>query len=127
MHNAPATEWLLARLTTPTRAAAIMGDLDELAATRARLWFWIAYTRTLISLGWRTPVAFLCAYACTRSYWLLTAMHTSMNWLLHSVHLAGPAEGMPLEMRLLPMMGPLFGLYFLAPFCTGSLPVRVTV
>jgi hypothetical protein len=56
------TEWLLARLTTPTRATAILGDLLEISATRGRLWFWFAYTRTLIFLGWRIPVALLCAY-----------------------------------------------------------------
>lgn len=57
-------EALLARLTTPIRAAAIMGDLEELAATRGRRWFWITYTRTLIALGWRTaPVAFVLAVA----------------------------------------------------------------
>ncbi len=60
--TAPA-EWLLARVAGPDRAAAIMGDLEELAATRGRLWFWIAYARTLITLGWRTPVAFVAGSA----------------------------------------------------------------
>jgi hypothetical protein len=59
-------ERLLARITDPTRAAAIFGDLLELAATRGRLWFWTAYTRTLISLGWRTPAAFLIALTSVR-------------------------------------------------------------
>ena len=45
-----------------------MGDLEELAATRGRLWFWTAYARTLISLGWRTPVAFVCAIVCMRFF-----------------------------------------------------------
>ncbi len=44
-------EWLLARLTEPERAAAIYGDLTEMAATRSRLWFWTNYFRALISLG----------------------------------------------------------------------------
>ncbi len=59
-------EWLLARLTTPTRAAAIFGDLEELATTRTRLWFWTTYARTLITLGWRTPVALVCALVSMR-------------------------------------------------------------
>jgi hypothetical protein len=59
-------EWLLARLTTPDRAAAILGDLTEMAATRGRLWFWTAYARTLITLGWLTPVAFVLALAAKR-------------------------------------------------------------
>jgi hypothetical protein len=63
MPKTSSTEWLLARLTDRTRAAAIMGDLTELAATRGRLWFWTAYTRTLIALGWRTPAAIVAAIA----------------------------------------------------------------
>ena len=59
-------EWILARFVGPDCASVILGDLLELSATRGRLWFWIAYTRTLVSLGWRTPVAFLCAYAFSR-------------------------------------------------------------
>ena len=66
MYKAPIAEWLLARLTDPTRAAAILGDLTEMAAIRGRLWFWTAYARTLISLGWRTPVAFVLALASKR-------------------------------------------------------------
>ncbi len=54
-------ECLLARITDPIRAAAIMGDLEELSATRGRLWFRFAYVRTLITLGWRTPVALVAA------------------------------------------------------------------
>jgi hypothetical protein len=59
MPNLP--EWFLARLTTPDRAAAILGDLTEMAATRSRLWFVAAYARTLITLGWRAPVALVVA------------------------------------------------------------------
>ena len=36
-------ERLLARVTDPTRAAAIMGDLQEMEPTRGRLWFCTAY------------------------------------------------------------------------------------
>lgn len=65
------TEWLLARITDPTRAAAILGDLTEMAATRGRLWFWMAYVRTLVSLGWRTPVAFISGFA---GFWLMVSL-----------------------------------------------------
>jgi hypothetical protein len=54
-------EWLLARLTDPTRAAAILGDLTEMAATRGRLWFYAAYARTLFSLTWRIVLALFVA------------------------------------------------------------------
>ncbi len=64
MPNLP--EAILARITDPTRAAAILGDLLELSATRGRLYFWTAYARTLISLGWRTPAAFLIALTSVR-------------------------------------------------------------
>lgn len=53
-------ESLLALFAGSARAAAIYGDLVELSATRGRLWFFATYTRTLLSLTWRTPVAFLC-------------------------------------------------------------------
>jgi len=66
MHKTSLPEWLLARLTTPDRAAAIMGDLTEIAQTRTRLWFWTAYVRTLITLGWRTPAALVCALVSMR-------------------------------------------------------------
>ena len=55
------TEWLLARLTTPDRASAILGDLAEMAATRGRLWFAAAYLRTLFSLTWRIVLALFIA------------------------------------------------------------------
>jgi DNA-binding PadR family transcriptional regulator len=83
MPKPPATEWLLARLTDPTRAAAILGDLVELAATRGRLWFWTTYARTLISLGWRTPLAFVagCAsLAALYQLWGFYSHHTPFAW-----------------------------------------------
>jgi hypothetical protein len=61
-------EWLLARLTDRDRAAAILGDLEEISTTRGRLWFVAAYARTLITLGWRTPVAFVAGFA---GFWLM--------------------------------------------------------
>jgi len=60
------SEWLLARVAGTGRAAAILGDLLEIAATRGSLWFWMAYARTIISLGWRTPVGYLCSLASLR-------------------------------------------------------------
>lgn len=55
-------EWLLACAAGRTRAAAIYGDLLELAQTRGRLWFWAAYLRTLAQLFWRPAIAFLLGY-----------------------------------------------------------------
>lgn len=61
------SEWLLARITDPARAAAILGDLLEMSSTRGRRWFWISYLRALISIGWRTGgSAFLLAFVCVR-------------------------------------------------------------
>lgn len=72
-------EWLLTRLTGPTRAAAIMGDLTEMAATRSRLWFWAAYVRALVSLGWRTGgAAFILALVCVR-----LMFGTVLPWLMN--------------------------------------------
>jgi hypothetical protein len=59
MPNLP--ESVLALFAGQPRAAAMMGDLTEMARTRGRLWFVTAYVRTLIAVGWRTPVALLFA------------------------------------------------------------------
>ena len=67
MRKIPPAEWFLSQGIGLERAAAIMGDLEELAATRGRLWFWSAYLRALISLGWRTGgPAFILAFVCVR-------------------------------------------------------------
>jgi hypothetical protein len=79
MPKTSAPEWLLARITDPTRAAAILGDLLELSATRSRVWFWTAYARTLISLGWRTPVAFVFAIASMKFMFRI-----AFPWLAHA-------------------------------------------
>jgi hypothetical protein len=79
---APA-EWLLARFTGPDRAAAILGDLTEMASTRGQLWFWTAYARTLIALTWRTPVAFVVGCASlTALYrlWVFYFRHIPFAW-----------------------------------------------
>lgn len=59
MPNLP--ESLLTLIAGRPRAAAIVGDLAEMAATRGRLWFWTAYARTLLSLSWRVVLALLVA------------------------------------------------------------------
>jgi len=59
MPDRPFPEIVLALTMGRTRAAAIYGDLVELAGTRNRAWFWLTYARTLISLTWRTTLAFL--------------------------------------------------------------------
>jgi hypothetical protein len=64
MPKSTPAEWLLARLTDPTRAAALYGDLIELSSTRGRLWFFAAYLRTVGSLCWRPYAAFLVGYLC---------------------------------------------------------------
>src|ERR1035438_4907636 len=54
-------EVFLALIAGPARAAAIMGDLTEMAATRGRLWFVAAYARTLVSFTWRIVLALFVA------------------------------------------------------------------
>jgi hypothetical protein len=77
------TEWLLARIAGRDRAAAILGDLAEMAATRGQLWFWMAYARILVRLGWRSPVALVAGFAgfaffmSFLTFWML---HTPPAW-----------------------------------------------
>jgi hypothetical protein len=94
-----------------------MGDLTEMAATRGRLWFWTAYARTLITLGWRTPVALIVTYAYLHSIWVFTAIRSSMHWLFRWVPYAHPAYQPPVWWFYLRPLGSLLtGLYFLVPF-----------
>jgi hypothetical protein len=62
MPRAAIPEFLLGCLTTPDRAAAIMGDLTEMAEARGSVWFWTAYARTLGRLCWRPSTAFVVGY-----------------------------------------------------------------
>jgi hypothetical protein len=39
------------------RAAAVFGDLREMAQTRGHGWFVVAYQRTLMSFSWRVVLA----------------------------------------------------------------------
>jgi len=55
------SESFLALVAGPDRAAAILGDLTEMAATRGCLWFAAAYLRTLFSLTWRLVLALFVA------------------------------------------------------------------
>jgi hypothetical protein len=53
MRKVPFAEWFISQDIGIERGSALYGDLEELAATRGRLWFWTMYFRALISLGWR--------------------------------------------------------------------------
>jgi hypothetical protein len=105
-------ESLLARLTTADRAAAIYGDLLELAQTRGFFWFWTAYARTIVSLGWRTPVAFLAGYAAFQlavsgiEFWVL---HTPLAW--HTAMRSGPFAAMGPLVAAVPL-----ALWFMLPY-----------
>jgi hypothetical protein len=113
MHKTPIAEWLLARITDPTRAAAIMGDLTEIAATRGRLWFWMTYARTLFSLTWRNPVALVAASVCT--YWLGPIVWKSMRTLFRlRQHVNVQYHHMSFLYAILG--NALLGLFFLVPF-----------
>jgi hypothetical protein len=58
MHRRPLAERLLSLAVGAPRASALYGDLEELAPAHGHLWFWISYIRAIVTLGWRTPVAF---------------------------------------------------------------------
>lgn len=61
MPNMSPAEALLALVAGPQRAAAIMGDLAEMAQARGRLWFAAAYARTLFTFTWRIVLALFVA------------------------------------------------------------------
>ena len=50
MNTASIAEWILSRFTAPERAASIIGDLTESAASSNVVWFWWSVLQTALSL-----------------------------------------------------------------------------
>ena len=57
MRNTSLAESILARFTTPERAASIVGDLVESTGRRGTVWFWFSVMRTAFPLLGRRLVA----------------------------------------------------------------------
>jgi hypothetical protein len=55
-------EWILARLTTRSRAASIIGDLLENRSEKGTLWFWRSFAGIVLAVAWRRPLAFVAAF-----------------------------------------------------------------
>jgi hypothetical protein len=53
MHKDRIAEWLLVLVTSRERAASIVGDMLESAATHGSAWFWTGVLRATASLLWR--------------------------------------------------------------------------
>jgi hypothetical protein len=120
MPNTSPAESLLSLCAGSARAAAIMGDLTEMAATRSRAWFWMAYMRTLFSLTWRIVLALFVADVGREMMFNLAGAyfrHTPLAWRTSN----GP--------YLLDHMGPLLAcimstLWFALPFAAVRYGVR---
>jgi len=107
-------ESLLSLFAGSTRAAAILGDLTEMAATRGRLWFWSAYARTLVTFTWRIVLALTVAMAGRQI--LVNSFH---DYMAHTPSAWRDATGSWLY--LLNYSGPLLAsitatLWFVLPF-----------
>jgi hypothetical protein len=61
MRSRNLTEFLLTGMIGKERAAAISGDLLELACRRGRFWYYAACVKTVVAFTWRLPTAFLAA------------------------------------------------------------------
>lgn len=62
-------EWILCRFMASTRAASLVGDLEELKAQKGRFWFWRSLAILLVTLCWRRFAATIVAsYLGTRIY-----------------------------------------------------------
>lgn len=55
-------EWILARFTTRSRAASIVGDLLENRCEKGTLWFWRSFAGIVLAVAWRRPFAFASAF-----------------------------------------------------------------
>ena len=61
MRSRNLTEVLLTGMVGKERAAAIAGDLLELAYRRGRIWYYVACAKTVFAFTWRLPTALLVA------------------------------------------------------------------
>jgi hypothetical protein len=62
MRSASIAEWILARFTSRTRAASIVGDLLEASDRKGIAWFWLSAVPVLLSLALRACLAFSAAF-----------------------------------------------------------------
>jgi hypothetical protein len=113
-------EWLLACFAGRVRAAAIMGDLTEMAGTRGRLWFAADYVSTLLSLTWRIVLALFVADVAREFIFNLAHLY---------FRVAPQAWRSADASRLLPSMGPLLAcilstLWFVLPFAAVRYGLR---
>jgi hypothetical protein len=65
MRSIAVAEWIVGRFTNKSRAASILGDLEELKPQKGRLWFWLSLVGIVFSLTWRRPIAFVAAVLAT--------------------------------------------------------------
>jgi hypothetical protein len=113
MRKIALSERLLALFVGYDRASVIVGDLFEISTSRGRLWFWAAYIRTLVSVGWRTPVAFLFAYCF--SNWIATGGFSVINSLRRYFFRNTPSY-YPSAIWHIPLGDFLLALWFILPF-----------
>jgi len=114
------SESVLALLTGRKRAAAVIGDLSEMAITRGRLWFWAAYARTLFSLTWRIVLVLFVAEITREFIFNLAAIF---------FHLTPPSWRTTHGASLLNSSGPLLAcivstLWFVLPFAAVRYGLR---
>lgn len=116
-------EWLLARIAGPDRSAAIMGDLAEMAQTRGRLWFWMAYARTIVETGWRVSFSFVLGCAIFSLIDWLCGSHRI--WLVQALRLGRPHMMLHISPYLwLFLYSVTTPLWFTAPFVVARYGIR---
>jgi hypothetical protein len=117
MPNTSPAEFVLALIAGHDRAAAILGDLTEMAQTRGRLWFFAAYLRTLFTFTWRIVLAFFCGSTALIgiSVFPLWFHRASEEWRFgsHLLNLGGPL-----------LLDVVVSLGFAVPYCLVRYGVR---
>jgi hypothetical protein len=82
-------ERLLRLFTSHEEASTIAGDLQEIAATRGKLWFWFAIARTMPGLLWRdlTSAPLFLAGLGLRGLLVTTSLFMLTKWITVGVPL----------------------------------------
>jgi hypothetical protein len=120
MQKSSTAERILGCCAGSARAAAIMGDLTEMKATRGTLWFWTAFARTLFSLTWRIILALFVAEVAREMIFNLAGLYfrsTPESWRTNDGHHLLNAGG--------PMMACILStLWFVLPFAAVRFGLR---
>lgn len=102
MRSAGVAEWMLARWMSKDRAMGVVGDLEETAVGRGRVWFWRSVMGVLVATAWRPVAGYVAAVVGVGALRVLVSYHFVARAKVHPPTTAQVVWGaMPVPITLL--------------------------